>query len=267
MLVVTDALIDRMLGVEIANLQSRLQHYAAVIGNPSQVSFHEFGGATAFVAARLPVRFYNSVLGVGPETIEHLDAICTLYDAYGVKPSLEIVPSRMSEELGKELARRDFAMLEFHAGLARPLDEHDTSVVLPEGVTVEVTQDIEQFLDVYLEGWGHTGEAATEAKVSMRGWTKNPSWTLYLARLEGEPAGAGVLDLRGDTAMLGSASTRPSCRGRRVQQALIDRRRADAAGAGATLVVSGAYFGTTSMRNQLRSGFSMAFTRGIWVKA
>ena len=88
MLVVTSELIDRMLKVEIANLQSRLRHYAKLLGNPSQVSFHEFGDATAFVAARLPVRFYNSVLGVGPGTIEHLDAICELYEAYGVKPSM-----------------------------------------------------------------------------------------------------------------------------------------------------------------------------------
>jgi hypothetical protein len=66
--------------------------------------------------------------------------------------------------------------------------------------------------------------------------------------------------------MLGSASTRPALRGRGAQAALLARRIADAAAAGCELIIGGAYFGTTSMRNQQRAGFHLAITRGIWVR-
>ena len=100
----------------------------------------------------------------------------------------------------------------------------------------------------------------------MRTWRDNEPWRFYLARFEGEPAGAAVLDARGDIAIVGSASTRPALRGKRVQSALLHHRIGEARDLGVELLVGGAYFGTTSMRNQQRAGFDIAFTRGVWVR-
>lgn len=266
-LVVTEELVERMLAIEIANLESRLGPYRQRPGNPAGVVIRKFGRATAFISA-VPVRFFNSVFGVGPEVTDDLPGIEAHYRAHGANAAMEIVPGRLTEELALALGARGWVMAEFHAGLARELTEAD--VIAPpaaEGVVVEEidprTSALETFLDTYLVGWG--SEPDEETKANMRLWQGNESWRFFLAYCEGQPAGAAILDTRGKTAFLGSAGTRPVFRGRRVQGALLSRRVAEAAGQGCDLLVGGAYFGTTSMRNQQRAGFATAFTRGIWV--
>lgn len=263
--VVTPALVDRMLELEIANLASRQRAYVERPGNPAGVHIETFGAATAFVAERLPLRFFNSVLGVSEDTLTHLDAILAFYADHGVRPAFEIVPARMSPRLGEALFARGFAALEFHAGLARELVERDAEreVAVPvETVEPGDTESFDTFLDVYLRGW--QTDDLDNVKQTLIGWADNRTWRFYLARLDGAPAGAGVLDIRGDTALLGSASTLPAARGRRVQGALLNQRIRDAARTGCDLVVGGAYCETTSLRNQQRAGLEIMFTRGIW---
>jgi GNAT superfamily N-acetyltransferase len=100
----------------------------------------------------------------------------------------------------------------------------------------------------------------------MRQWRGNDTWQLFLASVDGEPAGAGILDVRGELGLLTSGSTRPPARGRGVQQALIDARVIAAAEAGCRWAISGSSFGNSSMRNLQRAGFSTVFVRGIWLR-
>lgn len=266
MFVVTPEIVDRIVDVEIANLVDRLRHYAALPGNPSGVHIRRFGAATAFVAEGIDDRFYNSVLGVVPETLEDLDAIRAFYAEHGRRPTFEIAPGRLPEAMGLALAEAGYAMVEFHAGLARAPTADDRDRSAPDVAAVDPTDAdaFEAWLDVYLEGWNGPGDHAS-SKVAMRPWAGNAGWRFYLGYADGAPAGAAVLDLRDGTGMLGSASTVAAYRGRGVQRQLLDRRIADAARAGAALVVGGAYFGTSSMRNQQRAGLTTAFTRGIWI--
>lgn len=267
-MLVTDALVDRIVAIETVNLDSRLRPFTARPGNPAGIHIERFGSATAFVHRTSSVRFYNSVLGAGPGSIEHLDAILDLYARHGTTPAIEIVPGRLTEALGLALAARGFAMVEFHAGLARELTASDASrAFLPVGVEVDELdphdpRQLDTFLEVYLGGWGSLDD---ESKINGRLWKGNESWRFYLARVEGSPAGAAILDVRGATAMLASASTLPRIRGHRVQSALLSRRIADAAAVGCDLIVGGAYVGTSSVRNQQRAGLGIAFTRGIWI--
>jgi GNAT superfamily N-acetyltransferase len=269
--VVTDALVDRIVSVEMANLESRLGAYAARPGNPSGIHMRRFGGAIAFATRHISVRLFNSTLGVGPDTAAHMDAIEAFYREHGTTGALEIAPGRLSEPFGLELGARGWSMVEFHAGLARPLTaaDRDTFTLTP-GVTVDEVSPadadaFDRFLEVYIEGWAMQDEDG-HAMANMRTWRDIREWRFYLARVGGEPAAAAILDRRGATAMLGSASTRPALRGRGAQAALLARRIADAAADGCELIIGGAYFGTPSMRNQQRAGFHLAFTRGIWVQ-
>ena len=243
MWVVDTALVDRIVEVETENLVRRLSPYAAREGNPSGVHIRRFGGATAFVARAIPVRFFNSVLGTSAETEAHLFDILTFYRSHGVSPAFEIVPGRLPESLGLELLRRGWGMVEFHAGLALDLTEPPPAAALNSDVTVNEGDPsdaawFEHFLDVYLEGWSGTGDHE-EAKANMRGWCHNRDWRFYLAEHRGEPAGSGILDVHGSTAFLGSASTLERKRGCGVQRSLIDRRVADARTAGCDLVAGG----------------------------
>jgi len=250
MLIVDAHLADRMVQIEIENLVSRLAAYPEVV-------IQRFGDAVAFVSPRSKVRFFNSVQGTSSETIAHLESIEALYAAHGLKPAFEVVPSRLTEGLGFAIARRGYAMVEFHAGLAC----HPEPVAAPTLVVKEVSFD-ERFADLYLACWEESEPEVVKAGVM--GWGANTCFRFFVAYVDGHEAGAALLDLRGTTALLGSAGTLPSQRGRGVQAALIARRISEAALAGCDLLVGGAYFGTSSMRNQLRAGLALAFTRGIW---
>jgi GNAT superfamily N-acetyltransferase len=270
MQVVTSELVDRIVAIEIANLESRFGAYAARPGNPAGVHIRRFGGAVAFAARNISVRLFNSTLGVGADTAEHLDAIEAFYRGHGTAGALEIVPGRLSEPLGLELGARGWSMVEFHTGLARPLSAADRAFAPPPGVTVDEISPadagaFDRFIEIYIEGYSMQDEDG-HALANMRAWRDIREWRFYLARVGGEPAGVAILDRRGSTAMLGSAATRPSLRGHGVQAALLGRRIADAAASGCDLIIGGAYFGTTSMRNQQRAGFHLAFTRGVWVQ-
>lgn len=250
MLIIDARLADRMVQIEIDNLVSRIARFPEVV-------IQRFGDAVAFVSPRSKVRFFNSVQGTSPETVGHLEAIEALYAAHGRKPAFEVVPSRLTEDLGFALARRGYAMVEFHAGLAC----HPEPAPVPALVVKEVSFD-ERFADLYLACWEESEPEVMRAGVM--GWGASTCFRFFVAYVEGREAGAAMLDLRGTTALLGSAGTLPFYRSRGVQAALIARRISEAAQAGCDLLVGGAYFGTSSMRNQLRAGLSLAFTRGIW---
>lgn len=261
-MVITASLIDSMVDIEIANLRSRLAGYAGV-------RIEQFGAATAF-ASEVPVRLYNSVLGFAGDTVDHLDAIRDFYAGRPISECIEIVPGRLSEPSGLELGRRGYALVEFHGGYVRALSAADAERPPRPGVAVEIIDPgdeagLEQFLATHIAGWGGDPEDSA-ALANMRSWRDNDTWRLLLAAVDGEPAGAAILDIRGDLALLSSGSTRPAMRGRGVQAALIEARLAEAARRGCTTACAGSYFGNASMRNLQRAGFVTAFVRGIWAR-
>jgi ribosomal protein S18 acetylase RimI-like enzyme len=99
---------------------------------------------------------------------------------------------------------------------------------------------------------------------SVARWAALGAWRLYLARVDGEPAGAALLTLDEDIGYLANASTLPEYRGRGVQTALIARRIGDAAACGCDTVCSGAAFGSVSQRNLQRAGLHVAYTKAVW---
>lgn len=259
MLIVDAALVDRMVRIEIDNLVSRIGNYEGVV-------IRHVGEAVAFVSPRVKERFFNSVQGTSQATLAQLDEIEQLYAQHGMRPAFEVVPSRLTEELGLALTRRGYAMVQFQAGLVcRPaqLAKRKQEVVSKQALLVEEVNCDERFAELYLACWQEPDPEIVRS--GMMHWQANKHWRCFVARLDGELAGAAILDVRQKTALLGSAGTLPACRGRGVQSALITRRIDEAAQAGCDLLVGGAYFGTSSMRNQQRAGLSLAFTRGIWI--
>ena len=88
--------------------------------------------------------------------------------------------------------------------------------------------------------------------------------THYLARVDGEDAGAGVLFFHGGDAALANASTLERFRRRGVQTALVAKRLGVAAEAGAGLITGLTTFGSDSQRNMERAGLRMAYTKTVW---
>ncbi|PNY82062.1 GNAT family N-acetyltransferase [Deinococcus koreensis] len=122
-------------------------------------------------------------------------------------------------------------------------------------LSVEESSDPDTWAEVSAQGFGE-GSAET-----MRVVARAPGARLFVARLEGEPAGSGALGIKGDVAALYGMSTRPEFRQRGVQLALLAGRLRAAAASGATLATVFTTPGTGSERNIVRAGFVLSGMR------
>src|SRR5262245_36345123 len=88
----------------------------------------------------------------------------------------------------------------------------------------------------------------------------------YVARIDGQAAGAASMRIDGDIAQLAGAATLPAFRRRGVQTALLRHRLLEARNAGCTLAVVTTAPGSTSQANVQRRGFALLYTRAILVR-
>ena len=88
----------------------------------------------------------------------------------------------------------------------------------------------------------------------------------YIARRNGEVAGAGGMRIANGVAQLCGAGTLPAHRRRGVQTALLQHRLADAGRAGCDVAVVTTQPGSVSQQNVQRQGFELLYTRAILVK-
>jgi ribosomal protein S18 acetylase RimI-like enzyme len=133
--------------------------------------------------------------------------------------------------------------------------------VIEQVATADIMED---YLDAYVAGWGIAETDRAQFKANVRSWLGQPGWSLYVARLDGEPAAAATLYLKDGVGYLADAATDPDFRGRGLQSALLRRRISDAAAVGADIVFSGAAPLSTSHRNMERAGMRVQFVRSLW---
>ena len=141
------------------------------------------------------------------------------------------------------------------------------SVVLREGVSdVEVTpvrgSEIEEWVRAVATGFEETNSTVDAHRLTQAqldtfyclGFADGAQ--AFMARINGEVAGGGVLHVRGRTAYLRSTSCRFKFRRRGVQAALMRARLQVAMGKGCTLVFSSTETRGVSARNLGRFGFN-----------
>ena len=220
-----------------------------------------FGAAVAALDASRPeLDFVNRVYGLWPEDAERVAEIAGRYRERGVRAWFEPAPCAGFDELAGALHAVGAGQVGFHtvvygAASGRPL----ASIV-----DIDSTPEPELFADVLLRGHGVPEGARVRDRASVARWAELDAWRLYLARIDGEPAGAALLSLDADLGYLANASTLPEYRRRGVQTALIARRIEDAARAGCDAACSGAAFGSPSQRNLQRAGLQVAYTKAVW---
>jgi GNAT superfamily N-acetyltransferase len=95
-------------------------------------------------------------------------------------------------------------------------------------------------------------------------WYGCLGWRLYLATVDGLPAGVAVLYFDGEIGYLPAAATVPAYRGRGCHLALVRARLADAAEAGCKLVAAQAPPLSAGARNLQRAGLKLAYCKAIW---
>jgi ribosomal protein S18 acetylase RimI-like enzyme len=275
--------VRRTVAAESAYRCSRLAVLEAIPGNPAGVAFQEpVDGLVATMARHLPVPGFNAVTGLRAGYEGHIEPLVEWYRDAGADARFELVPGEDDAALGRELARLGYFHAGFHTSLVAAPDPSPgpspgallgpslgstagpapdpTSVAPIEQVTTPAV--MEEFLDVYIAGWG-IGESEG-FKANVRPWLTQPDWRLYLARTDGRPVAVAILYLHEGVGYFADATTHPEFRGRGLQRALLERRTGDALAAGADLVCSGADYLSTSHRNMERAGLRVQFTRALW---
>jgi ribosomal protein S18 acetylase RimI-like enzyme len=242
-----------------AYTRTRLDMIAARPGNPMGAQARPAGGALALIARRFPSPNFNCVYGFCDDDIDHLPGLLDWYAEGGAVGRFQLAPGRPLERTFAALAAVRYAQTGFHATFAGP-------AALPDGPSpgVEVRKvgshaDLETFADVYHLGWAVTGY-----RVPIAPWLEAPGWSLYLGFCDGAPAGCAVLYLNEQGGYLADSAVDPAFRGRGVHRALLDRRCADAAMAGAARLYSGAEPYSASHRNMLRKGLALLYTEAVW---
>ena len=230
------------------------------VGGPAGVRLERFGPVTAAVTPSRPdLDFMNRIHGL-PEEPEVLDDVLALYRAEGIRPWVELPPGsdRLASRLADEGARPLIAVTILYAV---PFAQEPAPGVELRRVGRD---EVLQFARVHLEGHGVPAELIEVDAPAFAASVGREDMIQYLARVNGEDAGAGVLFFHDGDATLANASTVERFRRRGVQTALVAQRLTDAAEAGAGLITTLTAFGSGSQRNMERAGLQVAYTRTVW---
>ncbi len=255
--------VRRVLTAEGRYTQSRLALLEKLPGNPVGVEQRRVAEGFAFSARNIPVDGFNRVVGLTDAEAGAVSALIAWFEDRGLRGRFEITPGIDAPQVTRALVREGY-------GASRPtavlFGEPRPAPAPPVGVTVEEVDasTLEAFLDVYAAGWGIPEPEGF--KRNVRGWLGSPGWTLYLGRYRGAPAGEAILFMDGPTAYCAGSSVDPAHRGHGVHRALLRRRMADAAEAGADLVCAEADFLSTSHRNMTRAGLSLLTVKSAWTR-
>jgi ribosomal protein S18 acetylase RimI-like enzyme len=216
------------------------------------------------VAAATPSRpdldFMNRIHGLAFADPAVLVEVLSFYGSLGLRPWVELPPG--AEEVAARLAE---------AG-TRPVGSltvlFGTADARPSPPNVGIRRvggaDARRFADLLLAGHGVSSAARVVDAPGIAAAGSRNDIAFYIAAIDGQEAGAGVLALHDGVGYLANASTLPAFRRRGCQTALVARRIADSVGLGCDLVASLTSFGSASQRTLERAGLRIAYTRTVW---
>ncbi len=203
------------------------------------LAVHRVADATLLVAPRLPSPMFNRAIGLGLRTAADtaaLQAIEAGYRSAGVKDWwLHWNPHAAPDGFETTLAARGYSAppRRLWAKMLRP------AAGAPEAAT---SLSIGPAGAADAAATAHAITTAFEMPPFMAGWLRQlhgrPRWQLLALRDGGTVVGGGCLFVDGDTGWLGMGAVLASHRRRGGQRALLARRIAEAAAAGASWVVT-----------------------------
>ncbi|WP_417899753.1 GNAT family N-acetyltransferase [Bacillus haimaensis] len=263
--------VNKKLAVELENseidaLHSRLSAIQDIEGNPMGVEMKRFGNATAFSCKNIPGPAFNTVKGLNSEDEGFLEEILDFYRQKEIPVRFELTPAHTSTELLHQLHRLGFYQNDFHTTLFMPISEVSTSEDDSLSIRKMEKHEASTYADIYVQGFQMPAFLKDGVAQNNAVLFDHDRWTFYLASVNGEPAGIGVVFIKDRIATLAAAATLPSFRSRGIQRALIQQRIHQAFREECSLVVGQAKFGSVSQNNMERAGMRIGYTKAIWVK-
>src|ERR1700704_1838866 len=256
-------LVQRVLSADAAYTISRMQVLERLPGNPIGIAYRWMDETVVALAARFLPSF-TRVIGLRSGHERHVEPLVRWYREQGLVPTFEMVPGMFDASLGRELARLGFFQSAHHACLIGDSDLTSSAESQIDVERVQTPEAMERYLDAYVAGWGIAEKDHAQFKTNVRPWLDQAGWSLYLARVDGQPAAAATLYLSDRVGYLADATTDPSFRRRGLQHALLQRRIRDAKATGIDFVFSGAEPFSTSHRNMERIVMRVQFIRMKW---
>lgn len=247
-------------------LHSRLTAMQGIDGNPMDVDIQSFGNATAFSVKNIPGPSFNKVKGLKDGDENAITHILDYYKEREIPVRFELTPAHASPNLLTYLSEAGFYQSDFHTTLYAPL----SNVIEPINSKISVRPlkryEFELFADIYVKGFQMPTFLKSGIAENNEVLYDNDQWHFYLASMDDEPVGIGVLFIKEGIAMLAAAATIPSLRNHGVQSALIRERLNQARRLKSKLVVGQAKFASISQNNMERAGMHIAYTKAIWIK-
>ncbi|WP_102272972.1 GNAT family N-acetyltransferase [Cytobacillus massiliigabonensis] len=264
--VLNENLAHRIEQSEIDALHSRLSAVQGIFNNPMDVQIEKFGNATAFTVKMIPGPSFNTVKGLADGDERYIDDIIDFYNKRNIPARFELTPANVSPELLTILSEKGFYQKDFHSSLytsALPDQE-------PEATDIAIRRlnknEFDLFADIYIKSFGlpdFVKEGIAQNNAVLYGFD---NWTFYLAAVEDEPAGIGVIFVQDKISTLAAAATIPQFRNKGVHQALIHKCLQHAAFQTCDLAVGQAKYASISQNNMERAGMKIAYTKAIWVQ-
>lgn len=257
-MVVNKALAMRIERSEAVSWASQLELVRALPGNPHGIEIRRFGRVTVLTAEGAPTfGLGNRILGAGPGDEAELQEALAFMAERGIAPRVDVMPLHQNGEFLRGLHERGLRCSGFQVAL---FGEAKADLPLP-ALTVERVTEPSAAARLYVEGFEVSPERVQWGTDLVRAVVGQAGWTVYLARVDGEPAGVALLHVAEGVGTLAGACTLKAFRGRGAQTALLHQRIADAASAGCDLVVSQTGNGTVSQNNMERVGLRVGFTK------
>ncbi|HEY1931222.1 MAG TPA: GNAT family N-acetyltransferase [Acetobacteraceae bacterium] len=257
-------LVHRVTAIAADYTLARMRILQQIYGNPIGVAWRRVDDVVALMARHLPSPAFNSVIGLRAGQEHRVGPLVQWYRENAVAGRFELASGDADPALGRELARHGFFQSGVHAAL---IGAPDLEIAAPVDCDVRLVSDaaeMDTFLAAYVAGWGIPASMHDRFKANVRPWLGQPGWSLYIARIDGQPAAAATLFVESGIGYLADAATDPALRHRGLHAALLRRRVQDAHAAHVEFVCSGADFLSTSYRNMHRAGLRLLFLRLIW---
>ncbi|UFT99272.1 GNAT family N-acetyltransferase [Radiobacillus kanasensis] len=261
-------LADRLELSEMDCLISRLNAIKEIKGNPMGVEIQKFGNATAFSVKNIPGPSFNTIKGLKAGDENHVEKIIEFYKQKDIPVRFDLSPGYVSPDLLTYLNQLGFYQLDFHTTLYKPMKSGLSEEFMDSRISIRPLKEDEfdMFAEIYTKGFQMPAFLKSGVAQNNEILYNNKYWTFYLASMDNEPAGIGVLFIKDGVATLAAAATVPSLRNKGIQSSLIKKRLNQATLEQCDLAVGQAKFGSVSQNNMERAGMRIAYTKAVWVK-
>jgi ribosomal protein S18 acetylase RimI-like enzyme len=279
MLTATTSLARRIEQAESGLMAGMGRSSARRLGS-DQVIVSSIGGGAAVMPS--PGSPLSKVAGLGFEPLDEaaLDLVERDFARFQTPVRVEL-SSLGDPATGKLLSKRGYALSGFENVLGLSLGSPAAPPPAPAsaGLVIERTtpQEVPVFIEVITTGFMHpdtfdgpsTVEPIDRALIEpiFQDITSLEGFSQYLARRDGQPAGAASMRIHDGVAQLCGAATLPAHRRLGIQTALLRERLVHAARAGCDIAIVTTEPGSKSQENAQRQGFELLYVRAIMIKA